>query len=157
MSLNVQRYKRKVFLIPPVYFVIAIGFAFGCYWQLPQLNLLTGTTSDVVGIAALAVGCYLMLFSVLHLYREKTTFHFDRSSSVVSSGHYRFSRNPIYLGKLIFLLGLSVILGNVLAFGSAVFYFAVINQMFLPYEEEKMEIELGAPYLEYKAKVRRWL
>jgi len=63
----------------------------------------------------------------------------------------------MYLGFLIFLIGLSFALGNLISFISSILFFTIINWMFIPYEEEKMEDELGMEYLEYKKKIKRWI
>jgi protein-S-isoprenylcysteine O-methyltransferase Ste14 len=63
----------------------------------------------------------------------------------------------MYFGFVAFLLGLSMLSGNLLAFLSPVFMFCVLNWMFIPYEEEKMENTFKREFLEYKQKVRRWL
>ena len=63
----------------------------------------------------------------------------------------------MYLGSITFLFGLSFVLGNLISFISPIFFFAIINWMFIPYEEEKMKDEIGTEYLEYMKKVRRWI
>jgi protein-S-isoprenylcysteine O-methyltransferase Ste14 len=63
----------------------------------------------------------------------------------------------MYVGFVIFVTGLSVLSGNILALLWPVFFFIVLDRMFIPYEEEKMENTFGPEYLEYKRKVRRWL
>lgn len=89
--------------------------------------------------------------------KYKTPEKFQPSTCVVTDGIYKYSRNPMYLGGLIFLIGLVIILQNVLAFIAPIVFFLIINYMFIPYEEEKMETECGQDYLLYKKKVSRWL
>jgi protein-S-isoprenylcysteine O-methyltransferase Ste14 len=152
-----QHYSRKVFLIPPVYFILAMALCYSCYRGLPQFNLIRPPFSCLAGVPLCILGSVFMLSSVFFLKKQHTTFHFVKSTTLVVRGTYHLSRNPIYLGMLIFLLGLSAVFGNVVAPVSVLFLFCVIDFMFIPYEEEKMEIELGQPYLDYKSRVRRWL
>lgn len=157
MSFKMQHYSRRVFLIPPVYFMLAMALCLACYRWLPQFNLLPELFGILVGVPLCILGVAFMFSSVLFLKKEHTTFHFAKSTKVVVRGTYHVSRNPIYFGMLMFLLGMSAVLGNLIAPVSALFFFCIINFMFIPYEEEKMTIEMGQAYLDYKAKVRRWL
>ena len=75
---------------------------------------------------------------------------------VVSTGLYAYTRNPMYLGHLIYLLGLSLTLRS--WFGAAVtvavafwFHRRIIG------DEKKLAARLGKPYLDYMNKVRRWI
>jgi protein-S-isoprenylcysteine O-methyltransferase Ste14 len=63
----------------------------------------------------------------------------------------------MYVGFVAFLIGCSILSGNILSSCCPVFFFCVLQWMFIPYEEEKMENTFGIAYLEYKRKVRRWL
>ncbi len=63
----------------------------------------------------------------------------------------------MYVGFVVFLVGSSILTGNILTLICPAFLFCVLNWMFIPYEEEKMENTFGGQYLAYKQKVRRWL
>jgi len=75
---------------------------------------------------------------------------------LVSSGPYAYSRNPMYLGHIIFLTGLSLTLKSLLAALITVatalwFHFRVRS------DEQRLVQLLGAPYIDYTARVKRWL
>jgi protein-S-isoprenylcysteine O-methyltransferase Ste14 len=75
---------------------------------------------------------------------------------LVSTGPYAFSRNPMYLGHIIFLLGLTLTLKSpfaaVITAATAVwFHLRVLG------DERRLAERLGQPYLEYRARVKRWL
>jgi protein-S-isoprenylcysteine O-methyltransferase Ste14 len=91
------------------------------------------------------------------LKKYDTPEKFQKTTYLIKKGAYKYSRNPMYLGSIIFLFGLSFVLGNLISFISPIFFFAIINWMFIPYEEEKMKDEIGTEYLEYMKKVRRWI
>jgi protein-S-isoprenylcysteine O-methyltransferase Ste14 len=55
------------------------------------------------------------------------------------------------------LIGCSVLSGNILSVLSPLCFFVVLDRMFIPYEQEKMESTFGKEHLEYRRKVRRWL
>ncbi len=63
----------------------------------------------------------------------------------------------MYLGFVVFLIGVSILSGNILALLCPALLFCILNWMFIPYEEEKMESTFHREYLDYKQSVRRWL
>jgi protein-S-isoprenylcysteine O-methyltransferase Ste14 len=154
---SIQQYTRKIFLIPPHYFYFCIALSVATYYLFPVAKLILFPANLILGLPLVGAGCYLLMGSVFLFKKNNTSKSFQKSACVVTSGFYAFSRNPMYLGFVIFLLGLSLSLGNAASLISPLFFFIVINSMFIPYEEEKMEIEIGEEYLAYKEKVRRWL
>jgi len=80
-----------------------------------------------------------------------------KNSALVASGPFGVTRNPMYLGILIALLGLAVVLGTVAGFVAALAFFVFVNFISIPYEEEKMERQFGEEFRAYKKRVRRWI
>ncbi len=75
---------------------------------------------------------------------------------LVSSGPYAYTRNPMYLGHIIFLVGLTLTLDSFLAafitiFTAVWFHFRILR------DEKKLTERLGQPYTEYVARVKRWI
>lgn len=79
------------------------------------------------------------------------------ASSLVTSGVYTISRNPMYLGGLIMLLGWGVQLSNGLAFVCLPLYVLFINRFQIQPEERALTLSFGAAYTAYTARARRWL
>jgi len=76
---------------------------------------------------------------------------------LVTSGFFRISRNPNYLGMVIALFGETIFLGSLVTFIIPVLFFILINKINIPIEEENLEKKFGKKYLDYKKKVRKWL
>ena len=76
---------------------------------------------------------------------------------LVTSGPFRYTRNPMYLGILVAITGIAFIVGTLASFCAVVVFFLFVNFVSIPYEEEKMERQFGDDYRAYKAKVRRWI
>jgi len=115
-----------------------------------------------VGICAAFVGTGLGLdiAALLAFRRAKTTvnpFRPRASSSLVTRGVYTFTRNPMYLGLLLLLLGLAAFLANPLALVLPAVFVAYINRFQITPEERTLSSLFGDAFSEYKAKVRRWL
>jgi protein-S-isoprenylcysteine O-methyltransferase Ste14 len=111
-----------------------------------------------LGIVLMLVGLGLATWASTLFRKAGTSFQLHGESSVlVTSGLYRFSRNPMYLGMLIWLIGLAVLLGSLIAFLFPILFFLAVNFYIVPLEEKSMERLFGAQFTEYKQRVRRWL
>jgi protein-S-isoprenylcysteine O-methyltransferase Ste14 len=81
----------------------------------------------------------------------------ERTTMVVRTGPFRFSRNPIYLAFVLFILGLSLWLNDLWLLVALVAFAGFISIMIIPREERFLERNFQPQYSEYKAAVRRWL
>ena len=70
---------------------------------------------------------------------------------------YTFTRNPMYVGLTVVLLGLAALFASQAMILAPIIFLVVIDRMVIPREEQTMERLFGAEYLEYKGRVRRWL
>ena len=80
-----------------------------------------------------------------------------KTMSLITTGPYRFSRNPMYLGMILILAGLALCVGAPPFYLSAMVYFMIINFVFCPFEENKLLNSLGDEYVQYMSRVRRWI
>jgi protein-S-isoprenylcysteine O-methyltransferase Ste14 len=76
---------------------------------------------------------------------------------LVTSGPFCFTRNPMYGGLMLTSLGVALYFGTLAFFAVPVFLFLLVNFVFVPFEEAKMERQFGTQYTDYCARVRRWL
>lgn len=106
----------------------------------------------------LATGFGVMTWA-WRLFRVKGTSvcPFEESTHFVQEGPYRFTRNPMYLGMTLILLGVSFSAGTPPVFLAPLAFFLTIHLLFIPYEEAKMERTFGEKYLDFKRRVRRWI
>ena len=114
--------------------------------------------STVLG-AAIATGGFVLMISGWNLFRRRgvAVCPTEKTGRLITDGPYRRTRNPMYLGIVLMLIGAAAIVGTPPFYFMAAAYFAVINWGFCPYEEAKLEDSFGQEYLNYKRKVRRWL
>lgn len=80
-----------------------------------------------------------------------------RNNKLVTSGPYRFTRNPMYLGLVVIGLGAAILGGLAPLYAVPVLTFLLDNFVIIPFEEKKMERQHGDAYRAYKARVRRWI
>jgi protein-S-isoprenylcysteine O-methyltransferase Ste14 len=81
----------------------------------------------------------------------------NAATSLVSSGIYRVTRNPMYLGVLFLLIGWAVYLANPLTLMGAVVFVLYMNRFQIAPEERALATKFGEDFTAYKARVRRWL
>ena len=110
------------------------------------------------GIAVVFFGIIMSAISAGVFIKVDTGIEpFDEAKVLVTSGFYRFTRNPMYIGMLLILLGAGYMLGNVSALFPIPIFFLIIRNNFVLGEERFCEAAFGQRYLDYKTKVRRWV
>lgn len=110
------------------------------------------------GIFVILSGLWLMILAAKAFRKAGTAFQLEEGgSALVTSGPFSFSRNPMYLGILVWLTGFAVLLGSLVVFIVPVIFFLVMQIILIPIEEKRMQQIFGEEYKKYKRQVRRWL
>jgi protein-S-isoprenylcysteine O-methyltransferase Ste14 len=81
----------------------------------------------------------------------------NKTSSLINSGIYRYTRNPMYLGLLLMLSSIALFLKNFISFLIIPLFILFITKNQILPEEEALENIFGEEYKNYKKKVRRWI
>jgi protein-S-isoprenylcysteine O-methyltransferase Ste14 len=81
----------------------------------------------------------------------------SQSSILVTSGVFQLTRNPMYLGMLLVLMGWGDLLDNILAYSGALIFFVYISAFQIEPEEKVMKLKFTEDFSEYCRQVRRWL
>ncbi len=146
--------------IPPPLVALLIGIAMwfvsrvGPWLELPHV-------ARIVAFVALAlVGGAIAGTGNREFWRAKTTanpFKPQSASALVTSGVFRFTRNPMYLGVTIVLLGWAAYLCSAWALAGPVAFVLYINRFQIAPEERILSTLFGAAYSDYRSKVRRWV
>ena len=118
--------------------------------------------SSILFWVVLLVGLSIFAAGVANILRRKTTIHPDRKSlarptELVTTGVFRYTRNPIYLGMAITLLAWAILLENWLAGLGIIFFVVFITEYQIKPEEEALEKIFGDQYVRYRMKVGRWI
>ena len=113
-----------------------------------------------VAILIVLAGFSLAIMAMQEFRRASTTinpFHPEEASSLVDRGVFRYSRNPMYLGLLVDLIGWSIWLGNLYNLAVLAIFVAYITVFQIKPEEVVMKSLFGDAYADYCSKVRRWI
>lgn len=153
------RDKRRRPILPPPALALLLA---ALMWSLAQAGFAAFDFPGRNGLAAgvAATGLFIDLVSVAAFIRARTTVNPlapDKANALVMSGLYRISRNPMYLGMLMILLGWAIHLGDALAFLPAGLFIVLIEVLQIRPEERALEEKFGDDYRAYKKRVRRWI
>jgi protein-S-isoprenylcysteine O-methyltransferase Ste14 len=147
--------KKKI--MPPTYFVACLLLAIILAYAVSSLRVVPGPYR-YIGILLIAVGIWLNIWAD-HLFKHKKTTvkPFETSTALIEKGPFLFTRNPMYLGMIVLLVGAAIAVGSVLSLISPLVFFVIARFHFIPAEEQAMEETFGEKFLDYKSRVRRWL
>jgi len=141
---------------PPIVFLCAILLGIALNWAWP-LHFVSPSVR-LFGPIITACAVVLFLLSYREFRRAGTSVQGSKgSTTIVRTCPYRFSRNPIYLAFILFVLGLSVWLNTLWLFVTLVPAVGIIAVVVIPREERFLERTFKDQYSSYKAQVRRWL
>jgi protein-S-isoprenylcysteine O-methyltransferase Ste14 len=141
---------------PFVYLItIVVGSVLQVVWPRP---FVPGGSAALVGGALVAIAVALFVSSVTTFRRAGTPVPGNRpTTTIVCTGPYRFSRNPIYLAFSLLHLGVAVWINSLWLVATLIAAVAIMSSVVIPREERYLEQKFGAEYLDYKAAVRRWV
>ncbi|VEB23314.1 methyltransferase family protein [Avibacterium volantium] len=144
----------KIILPPPLVFLACAG---GMY-LLPPFGLFHLSTLLILPIVLLA--SLITICSLWQFHQAKTTISplsVEKTSQLITTGIYAFSRNPMYLSLWLILLSWFLWLGNGLAISGLIFFVLIMNQFQIKQEEQVLSRLFGKAYQQYCQQVRRWI
>lgn len=147
---------KKIISVPPNYFYGCLFLCIPFYFILSTLKIIN-YPYNLFGLLLIPVGIYFVLSPWYSFKKYDTPEDFSDSTALVKDGLYKYSRNPMYLGGVFILIGLAISTCNICALLAPLLFFIIMNYMFIPFEEKKMNSTFGEDYTKYKNIVRRWI
>ncbi|HXE47897.1 MAG TPA: isoprenylcysteine carboxylmethyltransferase family protein [Ramlibacter sp.] len=144
---------------PPVIAVAAAAVMWGLARAFPAFDVPNGMHAPAAVLIAFA-GVILAASGIVTFRRARTTINPHKpgeATALVSSGPYRFTRNPMYAGLLLVLLAWAAFLSSLSALLGPVAFVLYINRFQIAPEERTLQLLFGSEYAAYKTRVRRWL
>ena len=145
--------------IPPLALVLIAAGLMSLFAYFAPIELPIPAPAIVAGALGLA-GAIVAVAGVVAFKKHKTTvnpFTPERSSSLVTSGIYKYTRNPMYLGFFLFLAGWAALLSNLVAFALLPAFIAYMNRFQIQPEERALTQQFGTEFQSYMQRVRRWV
>lgn len=144
-------------LLPPTYW-------FGCALLMITIHVFFPLVQwfeprlAYAGLGLMAAAGMLGGWAAWTFQRHGTPIHpFEPTRCLVTVGPYRYSRNPMYLGLLLMLLGLLLVLGSVTPVVAVIAFETIISTRFIDPEERALEVRYGDAFRHYRSAVRRWI
>jgi len=133
--------------------MLALDFSgLGHEVELPAYTVVS-VAIFILGLLVIAIGGYTFR-------KVRTTVNPmtpEQSTRLVTTGIYSYSRNPMYIGFLAWLIAFVIFLGNLINILLLPFYILLVNRLYILPEEKALEKIFGNKFRSYKNRVRRWL
>jgi protein-S-isoprenylcysteine O-methyltransferase Ste14 len=147
---------RRSWDIPPLYFLLCLAIEVAI--AVAPGSQFVYYPYDYIGAILAPAGLVIAALALVEFRRAGTTRHPHESpSALVTTGPYRFSRNPMYFGLFLILLGAAFALQRLLGFLVPFVFSWIVSRRFIEPEEERLQAAFGAEYEAYLSRTRRWL
>lgn len=144
-------------ILPPVLVLILLGGMVLAHYLAPMTRLIASPLS-YAGLIPLIGGLWISIAAARQFQRVKTNLPtFNDPNTLVTEGLFRISRNPMYLGFVLFLLGAAWLTGSWVALALVAIFAVVADRIYIPFEERAMWRVFGKAYEAYALRTRRWL
>ncbi len=144
-------------ILPPTLFLICWVLMILSHLIWP-IRTLVPTPFNLLGFLPLGLGLFMTISSDRQFARIGTNIKtFDEPGQLVTAGWFGYSRNPMYLGIVLALVGTGILLGSLSPVLEVIFFTVVADRWYIPFEERRMAAKFGPAYQDYQLRVRRWL
>ena len=144
--------------IPPPLLVLILVVS--NYFSSKKIDLILLPNQDITSIIIFLIGMLILINPIFKFIKSKTTIDpikFKKVNKLITSGIYRYSRNPMYLGLLMLVTSTSIFYLNIFSITTPFFFYYWINKFQIKREEIFLTEKFGKEYLLYKTKTRRWI
>jgi protein-S-isoprenylcysteine O-methyltransferase Ste14 len=148
----------QVIIRPPLAWGLAVIAGLALNWLIPLPFLPADLPAGWLGTMVFVLALGLIAWAIITITRAASNVPTNLpTTTIVESGPYRFTRNPIYLGMFLGLIGLAIAFDNLWLLMMLVPFALVIRYGVVAREEAYLERKFGDVYRRYHARVRRWL
>jgi protein-S-isoprenylcysteine O-methyltransferase Ste14 len=143
---------------PPVAWILALAAGVAADRLHPLRFVPASVPAAWVGGIIFAIAFALAIWAIVTIRKAGTQVEtYKPTTAIVENGPYRFTRNPIYLGMVLGLIGLAIAFDSLWILAALALFYLVIRYGVIAREEAYLERKFGDVYLGYKSRVRRWL
>ena len=144
--------------IPPPLLVLILVIS--NYFSSKKIDLILLPNQDLTSIIIFLIGMLILINPIFKFIKSKTTIDpikFKKVNKLITSGIYKYSRNPMYLGLLMIIISTSIFYLNIFSISTPFFFYFWINRFQIKREEIFLTEKFGKEYLLYMTKTRRWI
>jgi protein-S-isoprenylcysteine O-methyltransferase Ste14 len=144
-------------IMPTTYLLIGIVAMVAIHFLFPAAIVIP-VLWNLLGVIPLTLGVAINLVADGAFHKANTTVKpFEESSVLVTGGVFRISRNPMYLGFVLILVGIAVLLRSLTPYLVPVVFAVMIDRLYISVEERMLAERFGAAWQAYKRSTGRWL
>ena len=144
--------------IPPPILVLILVIS--NYFSSKKIDLILLPNQDLISIIIFLIGMLILINPIFKFIKSKTTIDpikFKKVNKLITSGIYKYSRNPMYLGLLMIIISTSIFYLNIFSISTPFFFYFWINRFQIKREEIFLTEKFGKEYLLYMTKTGRWI
>ncbi len=148
----------NVIIRPPIAWAVAVLAGVALNWLLPLPFIPATVPAGWLGAIVFVLALALFAWAIVTMIRAGSNVPTSQPTmTIVDSGPYRLTRNPIYVGMMLGLIGLAIALNSLWLLLTLVPFALVIRYGVVTREEAYLERKFGDVYRRYRARIRRWL
>jgi protein-S-isoprenylcysteine O-methyltransferase Ste14 len=143
--------------MPTTYLLISIAVMAALYFLFPAMRIIPPLW-NLFGLVPLALGVIINLAADKAFHQANTTVKpFEESAALITHGVFRASRNPMYLGFVLMLIGIAVLMRSLTPYVVVLAFAILIDRMYITVEERMLAEKFGVEWEKYRQSTRRWL
>ena len=144
--------------IPPPLLVLVLVIS--NYFSSKKIDLILIPNQKLISFIILLIGVLILITPIFKFIKSKTTIDpikFKKVNKLITSGIYKYSRNPMYLGLLMIVTSTSIFYLNIFSIITPIIFYFWINRFQIKREEIFLTEKFGNDYILYMSKTRRWI
>jgi len=143
--------------LPTHYVLLSILSMLALHFLLP-LRTIIPQPWNLTGLIPLITGIIINLAADRDFHKAGTTVKpYEEPSTLLTQSVFQFTRNPMYLGFGLIMIGIALLIRTLTPWFVIPVFVVLMDRVFIRVEEQMLEARFGATWLDYKAKVRRWI
>jgi protein-S-isoprenylcysteine O-methyltransferase Ste14 len=156
-STSASRDTAGVVAPPPLIYLAGLAVGFGLEALLPGVSLPAAVQWGLGAVVTVAGVALLATFNTAFARKGTAVEPWKPTTAIVTTGPYRLTRNPAYLGMALVYVGVALLSSALWVLVPLPLVLAVIDRAVIAREERYLEGRFGREYLDFKARVRRWI
>ena len=142
---------------PPLLLLILV---ISNYFSSKEIDLILIPYQNLISFILFLIGVIILINPIYKFIKSRTTIdpiNFKKVNQLITSGIYKYSRNPMYLGLLIIVISTSIFYLNIFSITTPIIFYFWINKFQIKREEIFLTKKFGKEYLLYMTETRRWV
>lgn len=157
IALQEEKIMNPQKVLPPTYLLIAIVIMVALHFLFPGAYMISFPW-NLSGLIPFGIGCVLNAVADRVFKKVGTTVKpFQQSTTLIRDGVFQLTRNPMYVGFVLILLGIAIFVGSLTPYIVVIIFPILMDRLFIRNEEQMLAERFGEVWREYKRKVRRWV